>query len=205
MHRWRPGSARSPRPKATMSSTRIGKRPCSSGIRSDGFERWNAPDAMNSTWSVRSIPYFVVTVVPSTSGSRSRCTPCRDTSTPCDTLARSDLVDLVEEHDAVLLGGGERARLDLLVVQELAGLLLGQKLQRVAHLHLLRAPRPPESCWNMPCSWLVRSSMPGRRHDLHLRRPSARPRSRSPCRRACPRAASCGISAASPNPSAACR
>ena len=28
-------------------STRIGKRPCSSGIRSDGFDRWNAPDAMN--------------------------------------------------------------------------------------------------------------------------------------------------------------
>src|SRR5439155_576391 len=29
------------------------------------------------------MPYLVVTVVPSTSGSRSRCTPCRDTSAPC--------------------------------------------------------------------------------------------------------------------------
>ena len=35
------------------SSTRIGKRPCSSGIRSEGLETWNAPAAMNSTWSVR--------------------------------------------------------------------------------------------------------------------------------------------------------
>ena len=30
-----------------LSSTRIGKRPCSSGIRSDGLDTWNAPDAMN--------------------------------------------------------------------------------------------------------------------------------------------------------------
>ena len=29
------------------SSTRIGKRPCSSGMRSDGFDTWNAPAAMN--------------------------------------------------------------------------------------------------------------------------------------------------------------
>jgi len=29
------------------SSTRIGKRPCNSGIRSDGLARWKAPDAMN--------------------------------------------------------------------------------------------------------------------------------------------------------------
>jgi hypothetical protein len=26
---------------------RIGKRPCSSGIRSDGFEKWKAAEAMN--------------------------------------------------------------------------------------------------------------------------------------------------------------
>jgi ATP-dependent HslUV protease ATP-binding subunit HslU len=29
------------------SSTRIGKRPCSSGMRSDGLDTWNAPAAMN--------------------------------------------------------------------------------------------------------------------------------------------------------------
>ena len=31
----------------SCSSTRIGNRPCSSGIRSAGFDTWNAPAAMN--------------------------------------------------------------------------------------------------------------------------------------------------------------
>ena len=43
---------------------------------------WNAPDAMNRMWSVFTMPYLVLTVLPSTSGSRSRCTPSRETSTP---------------------------------------------------------------------------------------------------------------------------
>ena len=38
------------------SSTRIGKRPCSSGIRSEGRARWNAPEAMNRMWSVFTMP-----------------------------------------------------------------------------------------------------------------------------------------------------
>jgi hypothetical protein len=67
---------------SAFSSTRIGSRPCSSGNRSDGLEMWNAPDAMNSTWSVFTGPCLVLTVVPSISGSRSRCTPSRDTSAP---------------------------------------------------------------------------------------------------------------------------
>jgi len=66
------------------SSTRIGKRPCSSGMRSDTFATWNAPAAMKSTWSVFTAPYFVLTFDPSTMGSRSRCTPPRETSGPCD-------------------------------------------------------------------------------------------------------------------------
>src|SRR5215510_11117668 len=65
------------------SSTRMGKRPCSSGMRSDGLETWKAPAAMNKMWSVRTIPYLVVTVEPSTMGRRSRCTPSRETSGPC--------------------------------------------------------------------------------------------------------------------------
>ena len=64
------------------SSTRIGKRPCNSGIKSLGLDKWNAPEAMNRMWSVLTMPYLVLTVVPSTSGSRSRCTPWRDTSAP---------------------------------------------------------------------------------------------------------------------------
>ena len=60
----------------------MGKRPWSSGIRSDGLATWKAPAPMNSTWSVLTGPYFVVTVVPSTIGRRSRWTPSRDTSGP---------------------------------------------------------------------------------------------------------------------------
>ena len=37
---------------------------------------------MKRTWSVLTNPYFVLTEVPSTIGSRSRCTPSRDTSGP---------------------------------------------------------------------------------------------------------------------------
>ena len=55
-----------------FSSTRIGRRPCSSGSRSDGLATWKAPEAMNSTWSDLTGPYLVDTVVPSISGSRSR-------------------------------------------------------------------------------------------------------------------------------------
>ena len=65
------------------SSTRMGKRPCSSGMRSEGLAMWKAPAAMNSTWSVRTTPYLVVTEEPSTIGRRSRWTPSRDTSGPC--------------------------------------------------------------------------------------------------------------------------
>src|SRR5713101_2766005 len=64
------------------SSTRMGKRPCSSGSRSLTFATWKAPAAMNRTWSVFTGPYLVFTVEPSTSGKRSRCTPPRDTSGP---------------------------------------------------------------------------------------------------------------------------
>ncbi len=68
------------------SSTRIGNRPCSSGIRSEGFVVLKAPAAMNRMWSVFTMPYFVFTVEPSTMGSRSRWTPSRDTSGPWPAL-----------------------------------------------------------------------------------------------------------------------
>ena len=43
---------------------------------------WKAPEAMNRMWSVCTGPCLVETVVPSISGSRSRCTPSRLTSAP---------------------------------------------------------------------------------------------------------------------------
>jgi len=50
--------------------------------------------------------------------------------------AGGDLVDLVEEHDAVLLDCGQRLLLGLLVVDQAPGFLLGQQLHRLAHLEL---------------------------------------------------------------------
>ena len=93
---------------AASSSTRIGKRPWNSGIRSDGLETWKAPAAMNRMWSVRTMPYLVLTVEPSTIGSRSRCTPSRETSGPLRLAAAGDLVDLVDEDDARLLDAADR-------------------------------------------------------------------------------------------------
>ena len=66
--------------------TCTGKRPCSSGIRSLTFATWNAPAPMNSMKSVRTGPYLVFTVEPSTMGRISRCTPSRLTSGPEPTL-----------------------------------------------------------------------------------------------------------------------
>ena len=61
---------------------------------------------MNRTWSVFTGPCLVVTVVPSISGSRSRCTPSRDdVAAPAFARAGADLVDLVDEDDAVVLAG----------------------------------------------------------------------------------------------------
>mmetsp|Transcript_12895 Transcript_12895/g.35140 ORF Transcript_12895/g.35140 Transcript_12895/m.35140 type:complete len:252 (-) Transcript_12895:645-1400(-) len=53
----------------------MGSRPCSSAIRSEGLQEWNAPEHMKRMWSVLTFPCFVWTVDPSMIGSRSRCTP----------------------------------------------------------------------------------------------------------------------------------
>ena len=42
--------------ESVCSSTRMGNRPCNSGIKSLGFEMWKAPAAMNRMWSVRTMP-----------------------------------------------------------------------------------------------------------------------------------------------------
>mmetsp|Transcript_25841 Transcript_25841/g.97323 ORF Transcript_25841/g.97323 Transcript_25841/m.97323 type:complete len:276 (+) Transcript_25841:96-923(+) len=66
-----------------LSSTRIGSRPCSSASMSDGLDAWKAPEQTKSTWSVLTGPYLrTSTVVPSMSGSRSRCTPSSEASPP---------------------------------------------------------------------------------------------------------------------------
>ena len=86
-----------------------------------------------------------------------------------DIAAARDLVDLVEEHDAVLLGVGERARLQLVVVDQPACLLLGQQLGRLADLH---APQPPPAAAEVGQHALdLRGELlhARRGEDLHLR------------------------------------
>ena len=56
----------------SCNSTRIGKRPCNSGIKSLGLATWKAPEAINKIWSVLMTPYFVFTWLPSTIGKMSR-------------------------------------------------------------------------------------------------------------------------------------
>ena len=64
------------------SSTDTGNLPCNSGIKSSIDDTWNAPAAINKMKSVLIGPYLVTTVLPSTIGKISRCTPSRDTSAP---------------------------------------------------------------------------------------------------------------------------
>ena len=44
-----------------LSSTRIGRRPCSSASMSLGLHWWKAPLQMNKMWSVLTLPYLVLT------------------------------------------------------------------------------------------------------------------------------------------------
>ena len=59
--------------------------------------------------------------------------------------AHGDLVDLVQEDDAILLDIGQRGELDVLIVDQLAGFLVHQQLHGVgnAHLALARLARQP--------------------------------------------------------------
>ena len=58
-------------------------------------------------------------------------------------VADRDLVDLVEEDDAVGLGVGERDAVDVVGVDALVGFLLGQPRERVGHLQLAPLARLP--------------------------------------------------------------
>ena len=53
-------------------------------------------------------------------------------------LARRDLVDLVEEHDALLLDPVDRDGAQLFLVDALAGFLVGQQLERILDGHFAR-------------------------------------------------------------------
>ena len=147
---------------SALSSTRIGRRPCNSGIRSLGLARWKAPDAMNRIWSVRTMPYLVLTVEPSISGSRSRCTPSRDTSVPP-----------VSERLATLSSSSIKTMPWFSTTSMACTLSSSSLTKRAASSSRSRRsasrtfsfcdflrPLPPMR-ENICCSWLVISSMPG--------------------------------------------
>ena len=130
-------------------------------MRSEGFARWNAPEAMNSTWSVRTIPYLVDTVVPSTSGSRSRCTPWRETSAPCVSWR---LAILSISSRKTMPFCSTLASALALISSSLSSLPASSSVSSFsasATVIFFSLRRLPDICWNMPWIWLVRSSMPG--------------------------------------------
>jgi hypothetical protein len=92
------------------------------GIRSLGLARWNAPEAMNRMWSVFTVPYLVDTLClpPAAAGRAAR--PRADVATTHVATALGHLVDLVDEHDAVLLAGLDRRAADVVLVDQLAAL-----------------------------------------------------------------------------------
>src|SRR4029077_11604072 len=143
------------------SSTRIGNRPCSSGIRSEGLERLNAPEAMNSTWSVFTGPYLVATVEPSTSGSRSRCTPSRETSAPRVSWRRVTL-SISSMNTMPFCSALASAR--ILSSSSLMSLPASSSVRSLSAsrtLTLRVRVRLPERFWNIDCSCCCISSIPG--------------------------------------------
>ena len=150
---------------------------------------------------MRTAPCLVVTLVPSISGSRSRCTPSRETSAPPRCSRAADLVDLVEEHDAVLLDRVQRLAPDLLLVEQLVGLLLHQQRVAVGDRHALAlgalAERLAEDVAEIEHAHLRARHARDVEGRQRCRRRGRRPRARSPSRRARPRAAGGGTCRAS--------
>ena len=83
--------------------------------------------------------------------------------------AAGDLVDLVDEHDAVLFQITHCAGLELVVIDQLFSLLVGQNLERLFHLELARflsrLPQIGEHALQLRSELLHA----GRRQDFHLR------------------------------------
>ena len=55
---------------------------CNSASKSEGFDEWKAPDAMNKMKSVFTLPCLVDIVDPSIRGNKSLCTPSEEASAP---------------------------------------------------------------------------------------------------------------------------
>ena len=81
---------------------------------------WNAPEAMNRMWSVRTMPYLVLTVDALDDRQQVALHALARDVGAAGGLAAGDLVDLVDEDDARLLDAADRLVRDLLHVDQLA-------------------------------------------------------------------------------------
>ena len=86
------------------------------------------------------MPYLVETVVPSISGKQVALHALARHVAAVGVAAGGDLVDLVEENDAVLLDRFERLLLGVLVADQPSGFFLGQQLECLAHFQLAGLP-----------------------------------------------------------------
>ena len=96
------------------------------------MERWNAPEAMNRMWSV-----LTAAVLGRDRGAFDQRQQialhafARHVGADA-AVARADLVDLVEEDDAVVLDDFDRLLRQLVLVEQLVGFLVDQKLVGIA-------------------------------------------------------------------------
>ena len=105
-----------------------GNGPAVPGSGRDGLARWNAPEAMNRMWSVLTVPYLVLTCGAFHQRQQVALHAfAADVGAAHVAAALGDLVDLVDEDDAVLLAGFDRGVADLVLVDQ-----LGRPLPRPA-------------------------------------------------------------------------
>ena len=149
---------------SAFSSTRIGRRPCNSGSRSEGLLRWKAPEAMNRIWSVRTGPWRVLTVVPSIKGSRSRCTPSRLTSPPRtpDSLLRAILSTSSRKTMPLFSAFSTAARVSASLSSSLSASSRASASRAAATVILRAFWRPPNILPNISCMFCIwPGGMPG--------------------------------------------
>ena len=88
-------------------------------------------------------------------------------------LAAGDLVDLVDEHDAVLLGVLQRAQLQLFLVDHLGGFFVREQLECFTNFHFARLGARAAEVGEHALQLLRQVFHAGGRHDLHADRQGA--------------------------------
>ncbi len=112
------------------------------------------------------MPYLVDTAEPSTSGKQIALHAFARDAGAAPFAALRDLVDLVDEDDAVLLAVHQRLRLDLLVVDQLAGFLFDQQRPRLSDRELALLAALARERLEHAAQLAGHFLHAGRRHDL---------------------------------------